>query len=204
MKILTEIHRGALTNSCAESCPSAQFAASLPPSSRHKKASFASLIALLAPGISFAVGLFLVRDKPGFSWLGLNGTVPWQFWVIAACGSLATVAGIGDWAFHRWKARCAIGRKERNCELLALTGGGIPMFVLMAAASVSPNPMKYLIPVIVVLLFTTVLICYDEFIFHRRRCRTFETVLHRVLVFGNGTAWLAWAHWCFARGGPHA
>jgi hypothetical protein len=90
-----------------------------------------------------------------------------------------------------------VGRKERNCELLALAGGGVPMFVLMSAASLGQQPARFLVPVIVVLLFTVTLICYDEFIFHRRRCRRMETVLHRLLVFGNGAAWLAWAHWCF-------
>ena len=201
MKVLSDVHRTVLVSSCESSCPSAQLAAALPASLRYKKASIASLIALLMPGTFFTLGLLLVRDQPGFAWVRLHNAVPWQFWIIAVCGSAATCAGIGDWAFHRWKARCAIGKKERNCELIALAGGGVPMFIFMAAASVSANPSQYLIPVIVLLLFTTVLICYDEFIFHRRRCRTFETVLHRILVFGNGTAWLAWAHWCFVKGG---
>jgi hypothetical protein len=61
----------------------------------------------------------------------------------------------------------------------------------------SDRPLQFLLPAIVVVLFIATLICYDEFIFHRRRCRPLETVLHRVLVFGNGAAWLAWAHWCF-------
>ena len=77
------------------------------------------------------------------------------------------------------------------------------MFVLMSLASVSRQPLAYLLPVIVVLLFTVTLICYDEFIFHRRRCRRLETLLHRALVFGNGAAWFAWAHWCFVKGGAY-
>jgi hypothetical protein len=74
----------------------------------------------------------------------------------------------------------------------------------MSFASLSARPLQFLLPVLIVLLFTVTLICYDEFIFHRRRCRRLETVLHRLLVFGNGTAWLAWAHWCFVQGGAHA
>jgi hypothetical protein len=43
-----------------------------------------------------------------------------------------------------------------------------------------------------------VMICYDEFVFHRR-CRRFETFTHRLLTCGNGLAFLAWSHWCFVR-----
>src|SRR6185295_19186634 len=120
------------------------------------------------------------------------------------CGCIATLAGMGDWAYHRWVAKCVVGKKERDCELLALAGGGVPMFVLMSLASVSRQPLAFLLPVLVVLLFTTALICYDEFIFHRRRCRRLETLLHRTLVFGNAAAWFAWAHWCFVKGGAYA
>ena len=60
-----------------------------------------------------------------------------------------------------------------------------------------------LLPIIVVALFTATLICYDEFVFHRKRCGVYETLLHRLLVFGNGVAWLAWMHWCFVREGTH-
>ena len=91
----------------------------------------------------------------------------------------------------------AISRKERQCELLALAGGGIPVFLMMLMASVSRQPLEWLLPVIVGVIFTSVLICYDEFIFHRKRCQKLETRLHRILVLGNGVAWLAWAHWCF-------
>jgi len=178
-------------------CPGAQLAANDPPEFRRPKSTGTSLVALLLPGLLFGVGLFLLRDNPQFQWARHVTEFPWQFWVIAGCGVVATLAGMGDWAYHRWAARCVVGRKERNCELLALVGGGVPMFVLMSAASLSGQPAQFLVPVIVVLLFTVTLICYDEFIFHRRRCRRMETVLHRLLVFGNGAAWLAWAHWCF-------
>lgn len=184
-------------------CPGAQLAALLPPEQRRRKGSYASLIALLIPGVAFGLGLLLLGRQESFYWLKMPGQYPWELWLIALCGSVATLAGIGDWAFHRWMAKCAISKKERDCELLALAGGGLPMFILMSCASISPAPSRFLLPVILVLLFTTTLICYDEFIFHRRRCTRWETLLHRGLVFGNGIAWLAWAHWCFVRGGNH-
>ena len=68
----------------------------------------------------------------------------------------------------------------------------------MAIASLIDRPADLLIPIIVALLTTTVLICYDEFAFHVRRCKPFETRLHRMLVFGNGLAFLCWMHWLFA------
>ena len=97
-----------------------------------------------------------------------------------------------------------MGRAEHHSELVALAGGGLPLFVLMAAASVVPRPQRLLIPVLLVVLFTAVTISYDEFVFHRKRCGAYETLLHRLLVFGNGLAWLAWMHWCFVRGDTHA
>jgi hypothetical protein len=73
----------------------------------------------------------------------------------------------------------------------------------MAAVSVSPRPLAYLLPTVVVLVLTVVLVCHDEFVFHRR-CGRFERLTHRLLTFGNGLAFLAWAHWCFVRGVGHA
>jgi hypothetical protein len=140
--------------------------------------------------------LWAVRSRPDFAWV-MQGQWPWQLWILTASGTAATLAGIGDWLYHRLVAKCAISPKERRCELLALSCGGVPVFLMMLAASVSSAPLQWLLPVLVAVLFTTALICYDEFIFHRKRCQKFETRLHRVLVFGNATAWLAWAHWCF-------
>jgi hypothetical protein len=171
-------------------------AAAHSPENRLRKASSASLIALLVPALGMTVALAWTAHSHGWEWV-FQRKWPWQLWVLAVCGSTATLAGIADWLFHRIAAKCAISRKERRCELLALAAGGIPVFAMMLAASVSARPLQWLLPVIVAVLFTTSLICYDEFIFHRKRCNPFETRLHRVLVFGNGLAWLAWAHWCF-------
>jgi hypothetical protein len=160
------------------------------------------LLALFLPGCLFVLGLYLARDHPRFSWLGDVRDYPCEFWLIALCGVVAMIAGVADWSYHR-SGRTSIGSREHHCELLALGSGGLPLFFLMAMASVLERPAVLLIPVLVCVLFTTVMICYDEFVFHRKRCGWYETLLHRLLVFGNGIAWLAWMNWCFVRGGVH-
>ncbi|HTF82724.1 MAG TPA: hypothetical protein VL947_13405 [Cytophagales bacterium] len=92
-----------------------------------------------------------------------------------------------------------IPKKERDAEAAALGLGGIPMFVLMWLAMMSPNPSLYLIPIIVVLIYTVVAISYDEFVYHIKRCGTTENLYHRMLVFGNGAAWLAWLHFIYCK-----
>jgi hypothetical protein len=164
-----------------------------------KMASYASLVALFTPALGFGLLLYFVEKTGRFAGLERLSTWPWELWVLLVAGVAATAAGLGDWVWHRWIAGCKIGKKERRCELLALAGGGAPVFFLMAAASAAEKPEKYLVAVIVMLLFTTVLICYDEFVFHARRCKKTETRLHRILVFGNAVAFLAWFHWCFVR-----
>lgn len=158
-----------------------------------------TLLALLSPGLLFGLGLLLLAGQPRYGWVGTPWHSPWEFWVVLLSGSLATLAGVADWRYHR-SGKAAVGRPEHHSELLALVGGGLPLFALMAAASVLPRPQLLLLPVLVVALFTVVLICYDEFVFHRKRCGRYETLLHRVLVFGMGVAWLAWMHWCFVPG----
>lgn len=185
-----------LPKPCPADCPSARLAAMQSPLDRLRKSSFSSLIALLVPAFGMMAALMAIRSRPEFAHI-FEGHWPWQLWVLAASGTAATLAGIGDWLYHRLMAKCAISRKERRCELLALAAGGIPVFLMMSMASISERPLQWLLPVMVWVILTTALICYDEFIFHRKRCQKFETLLHRVLVFGNGIAWLAWAHWCF-------
>jgi hypothetical protein len=161
-----------------------------------------SLIALFVPALLFVIGLWLLREDARFAWLYDVSAYPWEFWVIAAAGGAATVAGILDWLYHR-SGRTVIGAAEHRSEVAALGAGGVPLFGLMAAASIVHRPELLLLPILVVVLFTTVMICFDEFVYHRRRCGPYETVLHRLLVFGNGAAWMAWMHWCFVRGGGH-
>lgn len=159
-----------------------------------------TLAALLIPGFLFGLGLLLLRRHPRFFWLADASLYPWEFWVILLAGAAATCAGAADWRYHR-SGKTAVGGKEHRSEMLALGAGGLPLFALMAAASVIERPQILLLPALAVAIFTVVLICYDEFVFHRKRCGLYESVLHRVLVFGMGAAWMAWVHWCFVRGG---
>jgi hypothetical protein len=161
-----------------------------------------TLAALFLPAALFGVGLLLFRDQPRFAWLASPLLFPWELWALMLCGSLATVAGILDWRYHR-SGKTVVGAAEHRSELIALAGGGVPLFGLMAVATVLERPQVLLLPILLVVLFTAAVICYDEFVFHRKRCRSYETLLHRVLVFGNGLAWLAWVHWVFVRGGVH-
>jgi hypothetical protein len=158
----------------------------------------ANLLASLAPGVLFGVALVALSRTPRFAWLALPSLYPWELWVVTMAGTTATVAGVADWVYHR-AAGLRVGPNEHKAELLALAGGGLPLFLLMCAASVSPRPHVFLLPVLVVLMGTLVLICYDEFVFHRRRCGRFENLLHRTLLGGHGLAFLAWAHFCFVR-----
>jgi len=162
-----------------------------------------SLFFLFLPGIGFVSGLLALSGRTEFLWLKQPSEYPLEFWVIAFAGSVATLGGILDWRLHR-REGIVIGVKEKHYEKVALGAGGVPLFGLMAAASLSSNPNRFLLPVLIVLLFTVAMICYDEFIFHRKRCGRYETVLHRILVLGNGLAWLAWSNWCFVKGGIHA
>jgi hypothetical protein len=162
----------------------------------------ANLLASLAPGVLFGLALVALSRQPRFGWLTVPARHPWELWVIALAGTVATAAGIADWCYHR-TAGVKVGPNERKAELLALAGGGLPLFFLMCAASVAPWPHVFLLPVLIVLMGTLVLICYDEFVFHRRRCGGFEALLHRTLLGGHACAFLAWAHFCFVREGFH-
>jgi hypothetical protein len=162
--------------------------------------SLPSLGLLFAPGLFFLLALAVLKDtNPKFGWFNSVKHYPWQFWAIGVFGSIATLGGAGDWLFH--KVYVTVGPKEHKSHLLALGAGGV-VFVLLALASLSDQPSELLIPVIVALLVTVTLICYDEFAFHIRRCKPFETLLHRMLVFGNGAAFLCWMHWVFVAGRP--
>lgn len=156
-----------------------------------------ALGAMFVPAVLCPLGLFLLRVDARFAWLGDIRAWPWELWAIAVCGTVATLGGVLDWRFHR-SGETVVGRGEHRAHVLALAGGGVPLFTLMAAASISARPAQFLVPVLVVLICTVVMICYDEFVFHRR-CGRFERFAHRLLTCGNGLAFLAWAHWCFVR-----
>ncbi len=112
-------------------------------------------------------------------------------------GTIATAGGVLDWRYHRDPLQLKLSKKERDAEAAALGLGGVPMFCLMWAATMSVRPNTYLVPIVVVLIYTVVAICYDEFVFHMRRCGPQETLYHRMLVLGNGLAWLAWFDFVF-------
>lgn len=162
----------------------------------------ANLLASLAPGVLFGVALVMLSGQPRFAWLGEPSRYPWELWAVAVAGTTATVAGIADWVYHR-AAGVRVGPNEHRAEFLALAGGGLPLFLLMCAASVARRPQVFLLPVLVVLMGTVALICYDEFVFHRRRCGRLEAWMHRTLLAGHAVAFLAWAHYCFVREGLH-
>jgi hypothetical protein len=156
-----------------------------------------ALLAMLVPAVLFPLRVWALRDDPRFTWLRDVRAYPWEFWAVAVCGSGATLGGILDWLFHR-SGQTVVGRREHRAHVLALAAGGLPLFTLMALASLSPRPARFLVPVLVALIGTVVLVCHDEFVFHRR-CGRLETLMHRLLTCGNGLAFPAWAHWCFAR-----
>lgn len=161
-----------------------------------------SLLSLFAPALLFGAGLgYLGWVDPRFDWVVQPQRHPWQLWALTLFGVAATTGGVADWYFHR--CFVSAGPKERKSHLLALATGGFPLAVLMGWASLVPDPRFLLLPILVAVLYTTTLICYDEFVFHRKRCKRLETLMHRLLVFGNGGAWLAWMHWLFVEGGVY-
>ena len=135
-----------------------------------------------------------MTGNPRFAWIANVARWPWQLWGLMLTGTVATIGGAGDWWFH--KVWVAVGPNEHVSHLYAMAGGGLEFF-LMAGASVSARPQAWLVPILLTLIATVVLISYDEFVFHRRRCTRFENRLHHMLTFGNGCAFLCWFHWLF-------
>ena len=152
---------------------------------------YRSLVLLLVPAVLFVGLLWANRHAPVLRLSAHFPFLPWQFWVMGVAGTIATILVT---------LRLQLSAKEREAEAAALGLGGVPMFVLMWMAMNSPRPHLYLVPIVVVLIYTVVLICYDEFVFHLRRCGPLETRYHRMLVLGNGVAWLAWFHFIFGGG----
>ena len=158
---------------------------------------YLSLSLLFMPAILFGALLVLYRDNgklrlsPVFPW------VSWQFFAIALFGIVATAGGVLDWRFHRNNLGMKLPKKERAAEAAALGLGGLPMFLLMWFAMLSNQPSNFLLPILVVLIYTVAAISYDEFVFHIKRCGPLEHTYHRMLVFGNGLAWIAWFHFIY-------
>jgi hypothetical protein len=160
---------------------------------------YLSLILLFVPAVLFTALLCVYKDHPKLGITARFPFLPWQFLAIAFFGVIATIGGVLDWRYHRNPLNLKISKKEREAEAAALGLGGVPMFVLMWCAMMSANPAYYLIPILVFLIYTVTAICYDEFVFHLKRCGKTETLFHRMLVFGNGIAWLSWFHFIFVK-----
>lgn len=158
---------------------------------------YLSLVLLFIPPLLFGVLLLAFRGSDHLKMADEWPYLPWQFLVVGVAGSVATIGGALDWRYHRNPLNLKIPKKERDAEAAALGLGGVPMFVLMWLAMMHPTPTVWLIPILVVLIYTVVAISYDEFVFHIKRCGRLENTYHRMLVFGNGVAWLAWFHFIF-------
>lgn len=160
---------------------------------------YLSLILLFIPAVLFGMLILIYWNNPRLHIVNIFPYIPWQFFVITIAGLVATAGGVLDWKFHRDPLNMKIPKKERDAEAKALGLGGLPMFVLMWLAMMSSSPSSFLIPILVVLIYTVVAISYDEFVFHVKRCGKLENMYHRMLVFGNGSAWLAWFHFIFCK-----
>lgn len=152
---------------------------------------YRSLVLLFLPAIGFFLFYFSFPNLPVFTnknW----GVFPIQVWLMVVSGGIGTLGGLLDWRYHRNPLNLHLPEKERLAEAYALGLGGGSLFVLMCLASLSKTPSFFLIPIVISALFTTTLICYDEFVFHRKRCKPKENRYHSMLIFGNGIAWLCW------------
>jgi len=157
-----------------------------------------SLLALLFPALALPLALCCPGDRSPLPHLLAPAAWPLELWVLAASGCVATLGGVLDWRYHQGGGR-RIPAAEHRTELRALLLG-VPLFALLVAASVIPAPQPLLLPIVVLALVMAGLVVHDETRFHRG-CTRYETLLHRLLVGGNGIAFLAWLHWCFCRGG---
>lgn len=158
---------------------------------------YVSLVLLFIPPLLFGVLLLAFRGSDPLQLSPEWPFLPWQFLVMGVAGGVATLGGVLDWRYHRNPLNMKIPKKERDAEAAALGLGGVPMFGLMWGAMMHPRPTAWLLPILVVLIYTVVAISYDEFVFHRKRCGPLENTYHRLLVGGNGVAWLAWVHFIF-------
>ena len=70
-----------------------------------------SLCGLIGPGAIFIAGLFhLSQTHPRFAWFQTPSEWHWELWGIGIFGTIATIGGVLDWAYHRW------GDNYKTCE----------------------------------------------------------------------------------------
>lgn len=159
-----------------------------------------SLAALLTPAVAMLVFLCAAPAQWALPSLVAPRSWPWEFWCMAVAGATATVAGVLDWRFHRNGGRRLVPA-ERRTELFGMACG-VPLFALLAVASVVDEPRRCLLPIVICAMGMAGLVAVDEARFHRA-CGRYETVLHRVLVGGNAVAFLAWLSWGMSRAVAH-
>jgi hypothetical protein len=156
-----------------------------------------TLLAALAPGACFLVLLLAAADgDPRFAWVAHPSSAPWPILVLAVAGIVGAGGAVGDFCFHRMHGRPLVGRPEHVSHVLALVTGGLPLFAVMACATLAQRRGPFLVPALALAAYVVVFVAYDAFVFHRRR-RTgaLERTFHGATTTGNGLAFLAWAHW---------
>lgn len=158
---------------------------------------YLSLVLLFIPALLFGLLILIYHNNGKLRLSPVFPYLSWQFGAIAFFGLVATAGGVLDWRFHRNTLGMKLPKKERAAEAAALGLGGLPMFLLMWFAMLSSHPSYFLIPILVVLIYTVAAISYDEFVFHIKRCGRLEHTYHRMLIFGNGLAWIAWFHFIY-------
>lgn len=161
-----------------------------------------TLLGAVAPGLTFAWLLAFGHFVRGeFPWLRTPWSAPWPVFVIALCGGIGLVGTVGDYRYHRAGPRVLVGAPEHKSHVLALATGGVPLAVVMAFATFDARPARFTAAAMLLAIYVTLMVAYDEFVFHRRRrCARREQTLHLLSTLGNGGAFLAWSHWVFAMG----
>jgi len=159
-----------------------------------------TLCAALAPGAGFAALLTWAACRdPRFAWVLAPAGAPWPVLVIAIAGGLGAAGAIGDYRYHRAHDRPLVGEPEHRSHLMALVTGGLPLFAVMIAATLSQHRGWFVVPAMALSLYVAGWVAYDAFVFHRRRkTAPREQTFHAMTLLGNTTAFLAWAHWLWA------
>jgi len=170
---------------------------------RRPSSGVATLAGAAIPGVAFGLFLLLAaRIDPRFAWVTSAAKTPWPVFVIALSGTLGLCGTTADFLYHRATPTPIVGAPEHRAHLLALFTGGVPLFLTMAAATLSQRPLLFLVPVIALAISVTVWVAYDEYVFHRRRkCSRLEKTFHLMANLGNAGAFLAWVQWIFVNGG---
>ena len=159
-----------------------------------------SLVGALIPGVVFA-GLVLSGGEGLYSSRFLLLLNSWELVPIIGFGLLGLGSAIADWMFHRTGDTGVICKKERDVEKAALWLGGVPIFFVTLHATFFGLPPWKTCLLVLLLVLTSLFVCYDQFIFHRKRCNALENRFHLGITLGNIFAWLFWLECCLKHGG---